>query len=159
MNSIRKSKRSFIKSVLLTAFIAGTLDAAAAVINYGIATGKNPIVIFPFIASGVFGKDAFTGAGVMIFWGFVFHYLIAFLFTLFFFVIYTRVNLLAKNIFVTAIIYGLFVWAVMNLVVVPLSNTPKSAFDWHRAVIAAVILIICIALPITIGARKYDQRI
>lgn len=159
MNNNKQPKTSFINSVLLTAFIAGTLDAAAAVINYMIATGKNPIVIFSFIASGVFGKDAFSGSSIMIFWGFVFHYLIAFLFTLFFFIIYTRANILAKNIFITAIVYGLFVWTVMNLIVLPLSNTPKSAFDWHKAIIAAAILIVCIGLPITIGARRYDQKV
>ena len=66
-NTIKRG--SIFSAILLTALLAGTLDAAAAVVHYIIATGKNPLVIFPYIASGVFGKAAFSGESIMVFWG------------------------------------------------------------------------------------------
>ena len=155
-NTIKRG--SIFSAILLTALLAGTLDAAAAVVHYIIATGKNPIVIFPYIASGVFGKAAFSGESIMVFWGFLFHYLIAFIFTVFFFLLYPRVNLLAANIFITGIVYGLFVWLVMNLLVLPVSNIPKSTFDLKGAIIGVIILMFCIGMPIALMAKNFYKR-
>ena len=73
---------SFIKAVLITAIIAGTLDIIGAIISYTANGGKKPTVIFQYIASAVFGKSAFDGSVTMMSAGLLFHYLIAFLFTL-----------------------------------------------------------------------------
>ena len=43
----------------------------------------------------------------------------------------------------------------MNLVVVPLSNAPKTPFNVLNAIQAMGILIVCIGLPISILANKY----
>jgi hypothetical protein len=157
--SANANKRgSIFFAILLTGLLAGTLDAAAAVVHYMIATGKNPIVIFPYIASGVFGKAAFSGNSIMIFWGFVFHYLIAFIFTIFFFLLYPRVKILAANIFITGLVYGLFAWLVMNLLVLPVSNIPKSTFDLKGAITGVIILMFCIGMPIALMAKNFYKR-
>ncbi len=75
-------KKSFIPSVLKAGFIVGTLDILAAFINYYINTGKSPEPVLKFIASGVFGKSAFTIGNEMLAWGLLFHYGIAFIFTI-----------------------------------------------------------------------------
>ena len=62
MNHIFSSKT--IKAGLLV----GTLDITAACLQFYIKTGKGPEPVFRYIASGILGKDAFTGGG-MIFWG------------------------------------------------------------------------------------------
>jgi len=90
--------------------------------------------------------------------GLLFHYLIAFSFTLLFFWLYPKWKALAWNKFVTAFGYGLFVWAVMNLLVVPMSLTPKKPFDISRALIAATILICMIGLPVTLIIGNYYTK-
>jgi hypothetical protein len=135
--------------ILQAGLIVGTLDILSAFIYYFIKSGKtNFQVIFKFIASGIFGKAAGDGGTPMILMGFILHYAIAFTFTIFFFWLYPKLNLLSKDKILTAFIYGLFVWTVMNLIVVPLSNTVHRPFKWDGALINMGILIVCIGLPL-----------
>ncbi len=53
-----KISRNLFLAVLWTSLLAGTLDAIGAIINYLVVYGKNPVRIFYYIASGVFGKEA-----------------------------------------------------------------------------------------------------
>ena len=150
-------EKSPLKTILVTGLLAGTLDALAAIIHYTINGGKLPSRIFQYIASGAVGEQAFTGGTGMVILGIIFHYTIAFAFTLFFFLIYPRINLLSKNKILTAIAYGIFVWLVMNLIVVPMSNIPASPFNLKQAVIGAVILMLAIGLPVSIIIGRYYQ--
>jgi hypothetical protein len=150
--------RSGMKKAILPAWLlAGTMDGLAACIHYYIKTGRDPGPVFRYIASAVFGKKAYAGGLPMALAGALFHYLVAFLFTLFFMWLYPRVKWMRKSIAATAVAYGLFVWLVMNRIVVPLamSGTFKAAFYWKQAGIALAILIVCIGLPLSLVARKY----
>jgi len=146
------------KAILFAWLTAGSLDILAACVQYYLKTGMNPEGVLKYVASGFFGSAAFSGDATMVVWGLVFHYINAFCFTLFFFMIYPRLKFLSYNKGITAIIYGLFAWCVMNLIVVPLSNTPKSAFHLSNALIAATILIFMIGLPITWIIGNYYSR-
>ncbi|HEX2605894.1 MAG TPA: hypothetical protein VHK91_00890, partial [Flavisolibacter sp.] len=120
----QKHKESGMAAILLlTGFIVGTLDASAAVLRYTLKTGQNPVRIFKYIASGVFGERALNGGMAMAFWGLFFHYIIAFCFTIFFFFIYPVLFRWIRNKVLTGLLYGLFIWVLMNLVIVPLSAT------------------------------------
>lgn len=141
--------QSKLKTIVKAGLLVGTLDILAAFLHYFIRTGKNPLPILKFIASGVFGKAAFSGGNSMLAWGLLFHYLIAFLFTLFFFWIVPKLKFLTANKIVTGVLYGIFVWVVMNLVVLPLSNTPKLPFDFFNTLIGILILILCVGLPLS----------
>ncbi|WP_133272023.1 hypothetical protein [Hymenobacter radiodurans] len=68
-----------------TALLAGTLDISAAMTNFAVSTGGSPLRVLPYVASGVFGKAAFSGSPLMLVWGLVFHFSIALVFTVFFF--------------------------------------------------------------------------
>jgi hypothetical protein len=145
--------------ILQAGLIAGTLDILSAFIYYYIKSGKtNFLVIFQFIASGIFGKDAGAGGTAMILAGLILHYAIAFSFTIFFFWLYPKVNVMSKNRVVTAIVYGLFVWTVMNLIVVPLSNTVHRPFKIEGALINMGILIVCIGLPLSFMANAFFKK-
>ena len=146
-------------AILLAGFTAGTLDILSACTQYYLSSGKNPVMVLNYVASGFFGKEtAYANGPVMPIAGLLFHYLIAFSFTLFFFWLYPKWKALAWNKFVTAFGYGLFVWAVMNLLVVPMSLTPKKPFDISRAIIAATILICMIGLPVTLIIGNYYAK-
>ena len=146
-----------VKKILLAGLLVGTLDIVTALVDFYIATGRGPAGVLKYIASGVFGKEAITAGGDMIFLGLLFHYLIAFAFTFFFFWLYSKTVVLAKNRIVTGIVYGLFIWIVMNLVVVQISNTPHaplSAIKPWRALKAFLILVFMIGLPLSFIAHR-----
>ncbi len=147
-----------VRIVLLSWLLVGTLDICSAFIDYYIATGKNPLNVLTYIASGAFGKSASSGGWGMILTGLFFHYFFALCFTLLFFWLYPRIDLLSKNRIVTGIVYGIFIWLVMNLVVVQLSSAPHrpiNAIKISKAIKAVLILIFMIGLPLSFVAYKY----
>ncbi len=79
------------KRILITGLVAGTFDGLAAIIHLSIL-GKDPIRVFNFIASGVFGKAAYTGGLSMILAGIAFHYIIATIWTFIYFMIYPKIK-------------------------------------------------------------------
>lgn len=144
------------KRIILKAWLmAGSLDILTACIYYIIRTGNSPLRVLKFVASGVFGTSAINGGMAYAVWGILLHYLVALLFTVFFFWVYPSVKWLAFNRWLTALLYGLFVWLVMNRIVLPLSNTPKSPFNLQQAVIGAAILVVMIGLPLSFVIGKY----
>ena len=90
--------------------------------------------------------------------GLFFHYCIAFIWAAIFFQIYPRISFLAHNRLVTGLLLGLFIWLVMNLVVLPLSNVPPLRFNPVRVSLGIVILMLCVGLPITWLTAGYYAR-
>jgi len=147
------------RAFLTAGLIAGTCDIVAAHIPYYLNGGKSPLRVLHFVASGAFGKAAFAGDLGMAACGLLFHYVIALSFAGVFFAVYPHVALLAKHRLATAFVYGLLVWSVMNLAVLPLSNIPKSPFNPTMAALNAGILIVCIGLPLSwLAQRHYAAR-
>ena len=146
----------FTKTILLITLIAGTLDILSAITHISINTGKFPSWIFKAIAGGVLGRErAMSGGWATGLLGFFIHYLITFLFTLFYFLIYPRVPLLWKNKYLSAIGLGWFVFVVMNYLVLPLCALPYSPPKFPGAFVGLVMLPIVIGLPVAIGASRY----
>ena len=59
----------------------------------------------------------------------------------------------------TAIVYGIVIFVVMNLLVLPLTKIPRATFHFDKAALATGILIIAIGLPLSFFAGKiYDVR-
>jgi hypothetical protein len=143
--------------VLKSTLLVGTLDILAAAIQYYLKTGNGPAPVLKFIASGVFGPEAFSGGDIMIFYGLLFHYLIAFSFTLFFFAISITFPKILKARVLTGIVYGTLVWIIMNLLVVPMSNAPEGDFQWLTAGVGILILIVCVGLPLSFIASRLGR--
>ena len=144
-----------MKTIALAGFLVGSLDIIAALTNFYIKTGKDPLIVLKYIASAVFGKEAYSGGNIMAAWGLLLHFLIAFIWTIFFFLIYPKLKILSFNRIVTGIVFGIFIWVVMNRVVVPMSKASVGAFDLKQAIIAVLILIGAIGLPLSFIAHKY----
>jgi hypothetical protein len=147
--------KPYYKVILLTGFIAGSLDLTGAIISSTIMNRKFPDKIFHYIASGVFGKEAFGGGNIMILWGILFHYIIAYTFTFFYFWIYPKIGFLHINRVASGIFYGAFVWVIMNRLIVPLSHVSTGPFNITQAIVGMVVLMLMIGLPIAINAHKY----
>src|SRR5215471_15782375 len=149
-------KPSAIKTILLTGLIAGILDASAASLN-ALARGRTPARVFRFVASGILGKDALNDQGWLIpVLGLLFHFFIAYTFTVFFFLIFPKIKWLNKNFVISGLIYGAFVWLIMNLIVVPLSITHQVRFtNAKQTIIGILFILFCIGLPIAFFTKRY----
>jgi hypothetical protein len=150
---VNQNTKALLLSILLASLIAGTLDGLAAV--FILAKGQAAMV-FKYIASAVYGKQAFAGGLGMIWTGVALHYLIAAIFTVLFFILYDLMPVIRKRGFLVAVIYGIFVWVVMNLLVLPLTQVANT-ITLEGAIKNILILIICIALPIVLIRHRYGQ--
>ena len=149
----------FWKTILLSGLLVGSLDIIAALVQFYSKTGKDPLIVLKYIASAVFGKSAFSENSMAV-WGLLLHFLIAFIWTIFFFLIYPKLKLLSWNRIVTGIIYGIFIWIIMTQVVVPISKATAGAFNIKNAIIAVLILIAAIGIPLSfIAHRFYSIRV
>src|SRR5260221_5097818 len=175
---LQRSKNP-VSTILLAGFTAGTLDACGAMTHYMINShGGNPLKVWRYVASGALGQDALTKDLIsMAIIGILFHFLIAFLFTLFFFFIYPRIKAMQKNLIVTGLLYGVFVWAVMNFIVLPFSNIRSQGKLWtfvntngklhavfhgpsniKQMIIGILIIMFCVGLPISLIIGKYYSK-
>jgi hypothetical protein len=152
-SSVRQ--KSAAKTILFTGFVVGTLDAIAAIVVYN----ANPSMMFRFIASGAFGKEAaFSGGEFMIAMGILFHYFIATLWTLLYFMIYPKLRMLPGNKYMYGIFYGAFIWMIMNLVVLPLSQIKTGALYLDQSLVGISILIFMVGLPIAALVHRHYTR-
>ena len=142
------SQNSFsFKKVFIISIIAGTLDGLAAVIFLAKMNFKG---VFQYIASAVFGIDAFAGGLKMVLFGLLMHYFIAFLFTAFYNLAALKFTFLSRKKILSGVLYGIFAWFAMNLIIVPLTKITQANFNIEDAILNCVILIFCIGLPIAI---------
>ncbi|MEZ0539505.1 hypothetical protein [Fibrella arboris] len=149
---------TLLRTTLRAGLLAGTLDALAGMGLFYNATGRNPLGVFPYIASGVFGPSALTGGSPMLALGVLFHYLIALSFALFFVLLPARVSWLRRNWMLAGLLYGVFVWVVMNLGVLPLSNVTRGPFNLARAALNMAVLVISVGLPISWVTNQRHHR-
>lgn len=114
---------------LLTAFlVAGTLDITYAIITWGPVFGKiTATQLLQGIASTLTGKSAFTGGAATALLGLAMHYCISLAWTLLYFFLFPHLPFLARNKWVSGILYGVLVWALMTLIIVPL----VTGRAWH----------------------------
>jgi len=140
----------FIKAWLLV----GILDIAAAMLSFYISTGKSPLIVLKFIASAVTGPSAYADGTTSILLGLALHFSVAFLFTLFFFLVYKPLHLFQFNTLLTGVLYGIFIWVVMNQLILPMTSVKQQPFKWLEAVKAIIILITMIGLPLSLMLKK-----
>lgn len=148
-----------LKLILVMGLLVGSLDIGAAFIEYYIDTGKGPEDVLRFIASGAFGKMAFTDNNLMILWGLLFHFLITYSFTIFFYWLSQKIKFMSSQMILTSILYGIFIWLAMTLIVLPLSHIPKNVLRFKKEVVALLILIAMIGLPLSLLIKKFSGHI
>lgn len=148
--------KDLLKAILIAGLIVGTLDGLAAITSSYIQREVTPDRVFRFVASGVFGKEAFAGGTSMALMGLLFHYIVAYGWTILFFLIYSRLKFLSWNKYVVGIAYGIFVLYAMDTVVVPLSNVPnaKPGVELPQVFIHMFL----VGLPISVLANHYYSK-
>jgi hypothetical protein len=180
MSASQSKRKSFLKTILLTGLLAGSLDAIAAMTQFLIRNnGGNPLKVWRYVGSGVLGQDIMNKSlETAAIYGLLFHFLIAFTFTLFFYLIFPTIKQFSKNAFITGLLYGIGVWLVMNLLIVPLSNVNSKGKLWTKVIgadgsshiafqfpadptqmaIGILIIMFCVGLPISLMTHKYYAK-
>jgi len=179
MPTVIQRSKSPAGSILLATLVAGILDASAAMINLKInVPDANPLRVWRSVAGGAFGETARTGPLFpWALYGLIFHFLIAFLFTVFFYSIYPQIKIMHKNMVVTGILYGAFVWVVMNCIILPLSNVREQGKLWamiktdgrphlvfhpptdiKQFIINILFFLFCVGLPIALIIGNYFKK-
>jgi hypothetical protein len=146
-------KKKF-RIITQTGLLVGALDGLAAALLYFIRSGKNPLAVYRYIASGVVGPEALAGGMVMGLLGILFHFVIAMGWTILFFVASAQLPFLSKHWLLSGVGYGIFVWLMMNLLVIPISRVPSSPITWSSVTMGMSVLILCIGIPISFMARR-----
>jgi hypothetical protein len=143
------------KQIFKATLIAGCLDITAACTQAWLAKSITPDVVLKYIASGVFGKDAFAGGTGMILSGLLFHFIIAFACTLVYFLAYPKIKVLHVNIFLSSLFIAFIAWAVTTQLLIPLTKIKPGPFNLTKAITAIAILYVCIGLPVSYFTKRY----
>jgi hypothetical protein len=140
------------RALLWGTLIVGTADILDAFVFFGLR-GIRPVRILQGIASGILGRDAFSGGAATAVLGAFLHYFIAFAIVWVFLAASRRLPDLARRPWLYGPLYGLVVYAVMNWIVIPLSLV--TARPKPLAVLANGLLIhmLGVGLPTALIAR------
>ncbi|MGA8279073.1 MAG: hypothetical protein WB784_12925 [Rhodanobacteraceae bacterium] len=148
------SGRSASVAILVGGFIAGALDIAYAIVFSGYR-GISPEHVLQGVASGVLGAGAYAGGLKTEAWGLALHFLLAFLFATIFYCASRFLPVLVRHAVASGVIFGLFVFAVMNFIVLPLSAYPYPIrFSWLGSGTNLLSHMFLFGVPIAIAVRK-----
>lgn len=145
-------------AILVGGSIAGALDITYAIVFSGFR-GVPASRILQSVASGLLGSAAFEGGLPAAALGLFLHFFIAFLWAAIFYLASRRFPLLIQHAVTCGALYGIVIYAVMNLVVLPLSAFPrKVAFPLLALITGLLVHMFCVGLPIALAARRASRR-
>jgi hypothetical protein len=141
--------------IFLGGTLAGVLDILAAFLMSWPRVA--PVRVLQYIASGALGPAAFRGGLATAAAGLAFHFVIAFGAAAAYVTASHRWPLLRTRPVACGIAYGVVVYAVMQLVVLPLSRVDRATPTWSSILTMVAIHIVCVGLPIALVTRQTRQ--
>jgi hypothetical protein len=131
MSSERSSGVSIriLPAILAAGIVVGILDAIDAIVAFKVFAGFDPIPIYQFVASGLLGKEAFSGGLGSAGLGLAIHFLIAYSAATFYIVAARKWKFLTQQWQVCSLAYGVLVYLVMNYAIIPMSRIEPSPFS------------------------------
>ena len=141
-----------------TSLIVGTLDGMAASLHTYLKTGRSPEIVFRYVASGVFGAEAFTGGAGMIALGLLFHYLIATGWSVLYVFIHPYFKITGNRPWINGPLYGLYIWLMMQFLILPMSNVRPISPTVEGVVIGILIHMIVIGLTLALVTHQYEKK-
>jgi hypothetical protein len=137
--------------VLAGGLTAGALDLISAFILYGAGVPR-------VIAAGLIGATAFKGGPATYALGVALHFLIALGWAAVYYLASRRLEFLKEHPLVCGLFYGMAVYLVMNLIVLPLSALhSKGPFPLAGFIQGLLIIMFCVGLPIAYSVRRYSK--
>jgi hypothetical protein len=144
------------RTILLATLVAGTLDILAAIIQ-GIVAGGSAGSVLRSVAAGPLGDGAAAGGAGMAIAGLVVHFLLMTVIAAVFVFPAARLPMLRRLPLIWGALYGLGVWVVMYLIVLPMrwpAGFPLT--DPVQIAWAVVFHTLLVGLPIALIAARQD---
>ncbi len=146
-----------LKTIFISGFIAGFLDAIAAIILFAHPTNLHNIAgVFRYIASGLIGHASFSSGFIYPLLGLLLHFLIAIIWSAIYlgilFPVFKSGSLWAK-----IILFAALIWIVMNGFVIPLCGLNSVHFDGWSVMRSFLVLLICVSLPVCLITEKRNN--
>jgi uncharacterized membrane protein YagU involved in acid resistance len=138
-------------AVLIGGGAAGLLDIIFALVRNGLL-GIPPHAVLQSVASGIWGRAAYHGGSAMALVGLLLHFAMTVAMAAIFAVIFQRIAMARRHWLVSGLLFGLVVYIVMSLVVVPLSRFPRGSIPFSLWALAAHLFLV--GLPISFAARR-----
>jgi hypothetical protein len=145
------------RAIFWGGLIAGTLDILAAFVNSGLR-GVTPTRVLQAIASGLLGADSFKGGFATAAFGLLLHFFIATTATAIYYAASRKLKVLIDQPLICGLAYGIPVYLIMNLIVLPLSAVPFNPPHTLGGIVTALlILMFCVGLPIALVIRRHAK--
>ncbi|MGI8498868.1 MAG: hypothetical protein ACR2OG_14950 [Gemmatimonadaceae bacterium] len=151
-------RNAALYAILVGGSIAGALDITYAIV-FSAFRGVSPTRLLQSVASGLLGAAAFDGGPATAALGLLLHFFIAFSVATVFYVASRQLPFLTRHAVTSGVLYGVVVYAVMNLVVLPLSADPrKHAYPPLVLTTGLFVHMFFIGLPIALAARRASAQ-
>ena len=134
--------RAILYGTLTVAFLDG-LYAVITVRMRGVGAGR----LFQAIAAGLLGRDAFRGGLTTVWLGLALHVFIALVVVVVYYAASSRLRMLRNRPLVYGPVYGVLVYAVMNLIVIPLSAAGGGRYSLWPVLGGLMIHVLGVGLP------------
>jgi uncharacterized membrane protein YagU involved in acid resistance len=142
-------------AVLIGGLIAGALDILFAITFAYVEGGVSPISLLQTVASGVLGEASYQGGVGAAAFGLALHFLISLLLAAAYVLASQRIGVLTKHPVVAGALFGIGVFLLMRLVVLPLSAFPHPVrFRPLASVLDLLSHMFLFGVPIALAARK-----
>ncbi|HEX6370910.1 MAG TPA: hypothetical protein VF006_18470 [Longimicrobium sp.] len=140
------------RALLYGTLVVGTLDILEVIVFVGMR-GVPPVRVLQSVASGVLGRGAYQGGLPAALLGTLLHFTIAFAAVALYQVASRRFGFLTRHPLVWGPLYGVGVWLVMNLIVVPLSAAAIGSPTPASIINGLLIHALGVGLPSALFAR------
>jgi uncharacterized membrane protein YagU involved in acid resistance len=141
------------RAILYATLVVGVLDAADGVVFRGLQ-GQDPIQVLQYIASSLLGARSFSGGLATAGLGVVMHFVIALVVVAIYILASRRVAVLRMQWVLPGLLYGSAVWAVMNLLVLPLTAVAPGPIMTAALVNGVIGHALFVGLPSAFFAKK-----
>jgi hypothetical protein len=138
--------------------LAGTLDIVYACVFWAVRADIPPTRIFQSVAAGLLGEASFQGGASTAALGLFLHFLIACTMALAYYVAARRWPVFARRPVPLGVAYGLLLYVVMNLVVVPHSAASPGSRDPTWIALTVAVHAFLVGLPIAWFASRAAAR-
>jgi hypothetical protein len=151
----RSTMNRKINAIVVGGLIGGAFDIAYAIIFSNLRSGVAPSRILQSVASGLLGSDAYSGGTPTATLGLGLHFFMALLWAAAYVIAAGWVPLMARRPIIFGAAFGAFVYAFMNLVVIPLSRFPTKP-SYPLAILATGLFVhmFLFGVPIALAARR-----
>jgi uncharacterized membrane protein YagU involved in acid resistance len=152
-DSVLHAQSNLLRPILIGGAIAGSLDKTWGFISFGLKSAQG-------IAAGLVGRSiAFQGGAATWTLGMLLHFLIAFTAATIYCLASRKLKFLADHWLVCGLFFGMAVFLVMNLVVLPLSALQLAGPYQLRGLIIGIMgHMIIVGLPISFSLHKFAKK-